>query len=567
MSINRNIRYYKPNDPYYYEVDNLPLQDLLNNDVDLQAQVNALDSKISGLGSGGGTGGGGGTNLLSTRRGFDELRPYTDGSSKIYVRAGNFISTMGTPATRPNGLLEGTQFKNLNHSTGQGTEESDSGQIGRTAVVQFGSIIDPNTGATADQGISIEAYIGDGSELWFDTATTPPPAARLDLVYVQALPSMDQIELDGAGLDLDKTNQTRARLGVIKGAGLVNANNTREDRFSDPNSQLKGRTMAGQAVISDPPGTGPYNDLSYLINTTDWGCVPAPDDILHQRVFWKSGSDGLSIDFNNSSIADALGGPQGALAGLPICYVIVPLGPATPSLSEENIIDIRPFFRTSELAYSDRTAIRGANKFDEVSNKTYAAGLTNPFATEEWVIDKIPDIPEPPPPPSMTVQRIVLFEGLLDNNGALVDSTKDNRHTIVEQNTAGSNHNTVGNFQTFFLDDFTSVAGHWDLNTQNITHVILLSWAGMNSHNHGGRYECRKNSSYIKRLLNYFKAADAAGVDGLDANTSWCAVDTSTPANPSLDIRGSLFDSHQVFTGEFKSHVDIIGYVEEVPIT
>jgi len=561
MSINRNIRYYKPNDPYYYEVDNLPLQDLLNNDVDLQAQVNALDSKISGLGSGGGTGGGGGTNLLSTRRGFDELRPYTDGSSKIYVRAGNFISTMGTPATRPNGLLEGTQFKNLNHSTGQGTEESDSGQIGRTAVVQFGSIIDPNTGATADQGISIEAYIGDGSELWFDTATTPPPAARLDLVYVQALPSMDQIELDGAGLDLDKTNQTRARLGVIKGAGLVNANNTREDRFSDPNSQLKGRTMAGQAVISDPPGTGPYNDLSYLINTTDWGCVPAPDDILHQRVFWKSGSDGLSIDFNNSSIADALGGPQGALAGLPICYVIVPLGPATPSLSEENIIDIRPFFRTSELAYSDRTAIRGANKFDEVSNKTYAAGLTNPFATEEWVIDKITDIPEPPPPPSMTVQRVVMFEGLLDSTGALADPTRDNRHIIVERNTVGSD------WQTFSLDGFTSVAGHWDLNTQNITHVILLSWAGQQFHQNTGWYECRKNSSYIRRLMNMFKTPYSGDnrLGGLDANSTWCAVDTSTPTNPTFDIKGTYFD--QFGTGEFKQHVDIIGYVEEVPIT
>ena len=114
MTVNRNIRYYKPNDPYYYEVDNLPLQDLLNNDVDLQAQVDALDSRISGLTTGGGTGD---ITLMSNRRGFEELRPYTDGTNEIWVHPGNFIATMGTPATRPNGLAEGNQFKNLNYDS------------------------------------------------------------------------------------------------------------------------------------------------------------------------------------------------------------------------------------------------------------------------------------------------------------------------------------------------------------------------------------------------------------------------------------------------------------------
>ena len=41
-TINENIRWYKANDPYYYEVDNLPLIDLVQNDKDLRDRLNQL---------------------------------------------------------------------------------------------------------------------------------------------------------------------------------------------------------------------------------------------------------------------------------------------------------------------------------------------------------------------------------------------------------------------------------------------------------------------------------------------------------------------------------------------
>ena len=44
VNINENIRWYKPNDPYYYEVDNLPLIDLLNNSKLLRDKINELVS-------------------------------------------------------------------------------------------------------------------------------------------------------------------------------------------------------------------------------------------------------------------------------------------------------------------------------------------------------------------------------------------------------------------------------------------------------------------------------------------------------------------------------------------
>ena len=40
--INYNIRWYKPNDPYYWEVDNLPIEDLQSNCIKLQSQVNTI---------------------------------------------------------------------------------------------------------------------------------------------------------------------------------------------------------------------------------------------------------------------------------------------------------------------------------------------------------------------------------------------------------------------------------------------------------------------------------------------------------------------------------------------
>jgi len=42
VTVNENIRFYKPNDPYFYEVDNLPLIDLLENDKTLADAINDI---------------------------------------------------------------------------------------------------------------------------------------------------------------------------------------------------------------------------------------------------------------------------------------------------------------------------------------------------------------------------------------------------------------------------------------------------------------------------------------------------------------------------------------------
>jgi hypothetical protein len=46
--VNEDIRFYLPADPYYYQVDNLPLEDLLSNDVRLQSQIDEINSAERG---------------------------------------------------------------------------------------------------------------------------------------------------------------------------------------------------------------------------------------------------------------------------------------------------------------------------------------------------------------------------------------------------------------------------------------------------------------------------------------------------------------------------------------
>ena len=77
--VNEDIRFYLPADPYYYKVDNLPLEDLLTNDVRLQNQIDEL--KVSDTGN------------TVTREGIRELQPFIDTAlpGTISVRPGNFI--------------------------------------------------------------------------------------------------------------------------------------------------------------------------------------------------------------------------------------------------------------------------------------------------------------------------------------------------------------------------------------------------------------------------------------------------------------------------------------------
>ena len=95
--INEDIRFYLPADPYYYQVDNLPLEDLLANDVRLQNQVDEINSAERG-------------NTVG-RAGFTELQPFIDAAlpGTVSVRPGNFI---GRSQRTSGGSLVGAEGTN-----------------------------------------------------------------------------------------------------------------------------------------------------------------------------------------------------------------------------------------------------------------------------------------------------------------------------------------------------------------------------------------------------------------------------------------------------------------------
>ena len=70
------IRYFKSNDPYYWQVDNIPIKQLEQNILWLRDQVNLNTSSQS-----------------TSRKNFDELRPFATGSDfKVSIQPGRYTS-------------------------------------------------------------------------------------------------------------------------------------------------------------------------------------------------------------------------------------------------------------------------------------------------------------------------------------------------------------------------------------------------------------------------------------------------------------------------------------------
>lgn len=360
-NINRAIRFYQPNDPYYWQVDNLPLTDLLDNDIILENRIGVLEEAVKGLGNN--SKGSFGLGALADLKAWVE--PPTGASEdfgKVYVRPGKFTARMQLPASRESGWrmmrdsdanFNNTSFdgeRGLNSTTVSDDFVRFTRGIGRTSVVE----LYPNIDGT-DKSVVIESF--DPSEFNSNSA----PAERMDLVYIKAT----------GALDTDHTNLgiPLASVGIIKGAYFrtdeaagVQANGS---RFEIATSRLAGR-MTGMAS-------------SEITTGTTFGSIPSPDDLTNFA--WHEPGAGVPS--------------QGILLGqqvetqaaftLPVAYVRVPQGYVEGQpLPEENVIDIRPFLRSAELTYNERAAILASNN---------PAG-SNPFVTNSRLMFEVDRITE-----------------------------------------------------------------------------------------------------------------------------------------------------------------------------
>lgn len=357
--IKTDIRFYLASDPYYFGVDNLPIRDLASNDQILQFQIDQLQAKFEGL---------------TGRDTFNDLKPYVDETEpgKVFVKPGSFIGRVNIPSDRYTGL-EGRLDDGENTAQSviaQPETETNNLQnkvkgIARTAFIRLLKTdgVDPNV---AIPSFTEEDYPNASS------TNNQAPAYRLDLIYAEAYPSED-------------IDNGKPRLGVIAGGYFleapsgVSSERKAGNRFTDT-SKLNGRAI--QMESEDIEIGIVIEEKKNSTERVKYTTVPVPDDMrnfIYRPQDLVNVATGLDLDSDIpteeqlQAWAESQFDNRGTFC-LPICYVLVPFGYLNGNfLSTENLIDIRPFFRTAELTLDERQAVAGS----------YRPSLKNRFITRK----------------------------------------------------------------------------------------------------------------------------------------------------------------------------------------
>lgn len=488
------IRYFKANDPIYYEVDNIPLKQLQENDLWIKDQLEKLEytqifnttsvtnNNISQF-------------LQANRAGFTELQPYVNNSDNVvYVKPGRYTARINDAlnlqplqiiaqlddnefftngyeyktnrdatlravltkftvqleanAAGMNGLIERaftrasrnleqvSQYLNISapryDSIPQGTVEipypSKTGQthiynlavnavssnlvnnsveglltapwhesnfikkwrgIARTAVVDI-----QNELSIAIPPFSQEDFYyinSNGQRITLNSASQ-----RIDLLFIYSKP-VDASAASIAKFPTGATTPTKIyspQLGIVKGAGVGLTLRTSNFNSNTPLNSVDLQDADGNQMIipsiSDQLGANiGFSGVK--------GSFPSPDDLLNLAPTLSERLEDNNIALLGQSI-------------LPIAYIVVkssasPNAAGTPILNSEDIIDIRPFFRTAELAYNERAGIAAAHP--QIS-------IANPVATEAYVDlvaknlrDQFPTVPTGPGPGGLSGVALV----------------------------------------------------------------------------------------------------------------------------------------------------------------
>lgn len=442
------IRYYKANDPYYYELDNLPIR---------QLEENILYIKGLLEGSGDTTGGYLTENSEISILNIKQLKPKAEGGRTVAVNSGRFISrvndafdiskplnklvfngvaaqhqvgippidqewvetnrdtvwndfvgakastkayningletrytfhstpgTMGTgwtPTTEGHGSSVGSHPHYAGVTTANSSRWPGSNHLGllsptiwsptgswvaellptvhlafvqmwrgvfRTSVVDF-----------PDASIEIPAW--DDNDFFYrdsdDAVVLIDADQRIDLLVAYSLPvdssstTLNNYETGFCnGASPDPTTITIPTLGLVRGAGIGIKKNDSSNPLSI--NTLDGCEEAGTAgsariaANSSDSEVGSNVGIRRIDGTMVHGSFPSPDDLLNLAPNIALGTDADSWNLIGQ-------------AALPLAYIVVTKGQAT--ITADDIIDIRPFLRTTEFTYNERAGIAGAN--------------------------------------------------------------------------------------------------------------------------------------------------------------------------------------------------------------
>jgi len=454
-------RYFKANDPYYYEVDNIPLKQIHENCLWLRDQMIGLELNVTGIPL---------TKIL-------DLQPSVSNSDRIIrVNPGKFTARVNdayglsplfsqinngpvVDITRPTiyippditvtdaafSTIVAATVENIFYSNGlyDQLQTHGSQMLGNYATtggeitfnydpywlneppLTFSDL--PKIKAAVWQQIShqpsLQQLAVDFTRRWHGVFRTsvvnvseplsveiPPfnisdfidndanlhdPQVRIDLVFVYTHP----IDAPQTYLAKDAGGAPEVisvpRLGVVKGAGQIlasqnealnitggtgigspswnqQATNTLK-HYSTSAALEPGQDMAIQAPLADQVANGVTN--SPFPGKTTGLSFPSPDDLLNLAPLIVQGAMESDLVTIGQSV-------------LPICYVIVKKDATV--LFDTDIIDIRPFLRTAELAYNERAGIGAANPPLSMGNP--ATGKTELYQSLETTRDYMKDL-------------------------------------------------------------------------------------------------------------------------------------------------------------------------------
>lgn len=492
------VRYYKANDPYYYEVDNIPIKQLEESQKFLKDQVDGIIARQNTKKE----------TIEIDRSGFSELRPYATGNDrKVRVKPGKFTARInnaynltplqiieqidGFSNTKANNEIATVNTwrsgTNKNTALSNVLDEFQQGLLGnalnmnglaeRTFVFPFydedgwhlgeqfesygtsapgyfrydaqldpddrplypnyvGALLKHNTSETTRDlqliqnvySTTDKPYGGQQGRIESDFIKRWRGAIRTSVVDVpeeleitvpdfdyadyyytdtngerQALNANQRIDLlfiytkavDEEATTIPKfdsngnpTILTKPALGILKGAGIGISRDERVTATATnppgtaPGLQLQGfvsrtepddrvdlQTLDGVPIMLAHPGdeNGTNNGFTTSAGVIR-GSFPSPDDLMNLAPALSENLETTAFQLIGQSI-------------LPIAYIRVqtPGGPIADLITSEDIIDIRPFFRTTELAYNERAGIAAA---------TPQVSIANPVVTEAH-LDKV----------------------------------------------------------------------------------------------------------------------------------------------------------------------------------
>ena len=235
------------------------------------------------------------------------------------------------------------------------------GGVFRTAVVNV-----PNQ-------LSIQIPIFDEND-YLDKDLISDPQVRIDLLFIYTHPidTADTFIANDTGTGPERL--TYPRLGLVKGAGAI----------LTPQQHIGGGGEYALDIINDPTLIGTpdweeqagvpdkfYNETEQLSEIADLSIAapmsdqigtdvtnppfpnldtgysfPSPDDLLNLAPLISQDALSQSLSTIGQSV-------------LPLCYIIVKKYETV--IKEEDIIDIRPFLRTAELTYNERSGLGASN--------------------------------------------------------------------------------------------------------------------------------------------------------------------------------------------------------------